>query len=346
MEKLSIDELLGDDVLTVYPDGMDVERLTHSYQSIRTNSDGSKVDFNLVSNLLNELRQSVDEVYFSQAGKKLETLRLSRMELQFVREIYWNDGRFLEALNVMGIPHEHKEKIYLPFVNEIHSTELEHSFQDGKVDIKCGPMHHYEIQLARGGIKMPFKPISLGGYLVSTPDEDSCTGHLMIGLRGGASASGTYLIFGGGLVVENGLEDTTKSIYEIFIESELIPETNVDNLDIESATLLSRTFDYSANRGPSYNFWLQTNLSRQELNQRWIKNTHEDKFEHKAMVFMPVTDDGINKFLEDNYRGIKYSIHGQNENRKLLTHQGALCLAAKSGMTLDRLKELYVKGVL
>lgn len=332
-----IDELFGDDVILVYPDGTQIQHLKSKYYNSRTRTNGQKIDFGRVHQILSSLKSDVDMWYKEQTGQPMDTYNLGAM-LSAVQGRFWSDERFKSSFKLLGLPYDKREDVKIPWWNEIAVGELEHRLDSGKIQVTLAPRHSYETQLIRSGHQIPIKSVSVGGLILSSD------GYLVIGLRGGDTWQNTYHINAGALQVTEGLKTGKESIYDIFKKVELKPEFGIQDGDIKEATIHSRIMDYSIEQGPMYIFLVKTNLSSEDLRERWNTNQDEDKKEHQEVVFIPANPRDVDEFIRKNYRGICENKIGRQDTERYLLHPGALSLASFSGMSLSKLKGLYQKG--
>lgn len=335
---VNIDELFGNDVILVYPDGTPINHLRHDYHNDRTDANGKTIDFDRVHSILLSLRLDVECWYQEKTGQSMDTYNLGNM-LDSVQNRFWLDERFKTAFDILGVPYSEREGVKIPWWNEVAGGELEHRVDGDSIQVKLGPRHSYETQLIRSGYQIPIKSVSVGGIILSND------GHLVIGLRGGKTLPNTYHINAGALRVTDGLKSGEESIYDIFKRVELEPEFGIGDGDIGKVTVHSRIMDYSIERGPMYNFLVLTNLSREELRERWEANQDEDKKEHKEILFVSASPDAVNRFIRDNYKGVCKNKIDRADNERYLLHQGALSLASFSGISISELRESYQEGL-
>jgi hypothetical protein len=331
------DELFGEDAIMVYPDRTPAENLKHSYVDFRTGINGRKIDFDEVHTLLRTLRSDVNDWYQEETRQPMDTYKLGQM-LDAVQQKFWSDERFKSALDLLGLPYEKRKDVKMPWWNEVAGGELEHRVDSDGIHVKLCPRHSYETQLIRSGHPISVKSVSVGGIIMS---ED----YIVIGLRGGKSFPNTYHINAGALRVTEGLKRNEETIHDIFKKVELEPEFGVQEKDISESTLISRVMDYSIEQGPMYVFLVKTNLSTDQLTERWKINQDEDKKEHIELRFVRASPDSVNLFIRKSYVGLCENSLSRASNERYLLHPGALGLASFSGMPVSELKNLYKEGV-
>src|SRR3989344_1641254 len=332
----TIDELFSNDVIQVYPAGTPAAQLQHTYTDVRLGRNQQRIDFDQVQSLLASLRADVEQWYAGETGKQMDTYDLGEM-LHAVQQRFWSDSRFQQAFDLLELPSEKKESVPIPWWNEVAGGEVEHD--PDSIHVLLGPRHSYETQLIRSGHHLPIKSVSVAGLIASND------GHLVIGLRGGKSYPNTYNINAGALRVTEGLRRGEESIYDVFKQLELAPEFGLRNEDVAGATIHSRIMDFAIDRGPMYNFLVQTRLSWFQLGQRWLENIEKDKAEHQEIYYIGANPQDINQFIRNTYIGICANRVNRKRHEIHLLHPGALALASYSGLPVSELRALYQEGV-
>ncbi len=289
----------------------------------------TELEFNIAKKLIKNLTSELIEWYVSKFDKPFNPYKLGT-DFQTVQKQFWNSSKFKSALELLKIPLSKKEKIYLPWWNELACAELNHKYNETEVNLNLTLRHSYETQLIRSGELFPIKSVSVGGLILTKDNQ------LLIGIRGGNTYPNTYHINAGSMSLTKGMKLNNESIFELFYNTELNPEMGIEKEDIANSFIYSRIMDYAIENGPMYNFLVKTNLSSKELSNKWKNNVHSDKQEHKEIFFINSESESINYFIKTNYRGAETSL--QNNSGKPLLHSGALCLASVSGMSLNELK--------
>ena len=342
----TLDSIFHDDVIQVYPWPVAPAQVMHVYSSNRKNSVGEQYDFDRIVSLLSSLRADVETWYKQETGKeKMDTYSLEEMAAA-VREKFWHDARFKEAFTLLELDWEKDhQKATIPWWNEVAAGELDHRLYPDMhgVGIVFGPRHSLETQLMRSGIERPIKNVSVGGIIVTAPEEGTSTHEIVLGLRGGAAYSNTYHINAGALMATAEFRTGLQTVYDLFRQKELLPEFGIADTDVVAARLHSRIYDPVIDRGPMYVFVVETKLRKNEIHARWEKNLNPDKKEHDAPLYLPNTADAINEFIRANYRGVVANRIRADHERYLL-HPGALALASYSRMPIAELRSLFREG--
>lgn len=343
---VDLDKVYGNDVIVRYKGGVTPERFTHRYASERINPlTGDPIPFDRIQNLLTSARLDIEAWYKKETGReKMDTLQLGDM-LARVRERFWHDERFAQAFRLLGLDYEtHHQKANLPWWSAVIAGELEHKIvDDDHVHVVFGPAHSFEVQMMRAGLTTPVRPASTDGLIVTSDGAP----YAVIGVRGGHSYRNTYhLVAAGALDAPEGFKRGELSVYDVFREREITPELGIGSAEIKSAQLRSRNIEHLlSNGGVTYLFDVITNLTKDELAERWRNNRSPDKAEHLALV--PLYDfpfQDIHEFIERNYRGAVANKQDRHDNERYLLHPAALDLAAHIDMHPSELRSLYREG--
>lgn len=341
-----LDTIFRDDSIFRYPWSVSPAQMMHVYSPTRNNSEGKPYDFDRVVALLFSLRTDVEAWYCKETGKdKMDTYSLGNMA-DAVRAQFWNDDRFKEAFNLLGLNWEQDHtKATIPWWNEVAAGELDHRLYPEMhgVGLVFGPRHSLETQLMRGGVSRPIQNVSVAGIIVTAPKIGSSLGDVVLGLRGGAAYSNTYHVNAGALMATPEFRKGLQTVYDIFRQKELLPEFGITDKDVAAARLHSRVYDPVIDKGPMYVFVVETKLKKAELHERWEKNLDADKKEHDAPVYLPNTLEAVHDFIRANYRGI-VADRKRGDDERYLLHPGALALASYSGMPIAELRTLFREG--
>ncbi len=333
--------LFGDEIITVY-NSLDVSELTHTY-SPRASGERGGIDFNNAHQILDSLDRDVRNWYKERYKEDMDTYHLGE-KFETVQQKYRDDGRFTEALQILEIPSEQVENIRIPWWNEIAGDEIGYERKDDGVHIQIGPRHSYETQCIRNGFKRSISSLSVAGIILSAPEGKSQERFIAIGIRGGKSYRNTYHINAGALGITPEFARYEHSMYDVFKQLELVKEFGIQDRDIDRACVHSRIMDYSIENGPMYNFLVETNLTRNQIHEKWKTNFDPDKAEHQNILFIPANAGSIKNFVLHNYKGHCDSKMERTNDHRFLLHPGALALAAYSGMSSADLKTAYQPG--
>jgi len=340
-----LDKVYTDSNITIYPKGMSVDGLRHTFQAERIGEDGNPTPFDEVVSFINESHTDVKAWYESTKGRPFDRFNLGA-DLAEVREKSWAHPAFKEAFRLLGLNHEtNHRQINLPWYNELSMGELSHQVLGLESIVTFAPMHSFEIQLQRNGIKVPVNGCSVDGIIITAPDSNSSNGYVAVGIRGGSSFPNTYhVVAAGGLKGTPELKRGEESIYDVFRRTELAAELG-DFTDerIVQARPLARNVEHIINKGGvTYLFKVRTNLSKEEIENFWV--TAKDKKEHTGIVFVPAHSDAVNDFIAQNYRGIVANKQDRPDSERYLLSPGALDLAAYAGMKPNKLRLLHQDG--
>lgn len=340
---MDIDTAFKPDAIIHYPEGTLPEQIQHTYREWRQDKEGNQLPFVQIERLLNELRRDIAQWYEHRFREPLNTYRLAD-RTGIVREKFWDDERYAQAFEMLGLDPNERRRTPMPWWNEVAADELTHRItDDGTVDIVLGPRHSIETQLMRNGITLPIHNASVGGLILSTPEPDAPSGYIMLGIRGAnANMPNTYYINAGALKVTDQFRKGQSSIYDCYVKEELAGEFGIDGDEVTSGAL-ARIDDHVCDEGPTYIFLVKTPFSRREILGRWQRNKHQDKDEHRTVIAIPNTPEKIISFIQRNYRGMVAN-RPRGDHERYLLHPGALALAAHIGMPTDELKRLWREG--
>ncbi len=337
-----IERAFQDDVILTYPKETTIAKLTHSYTEDRLNKQGNRIDFAKLKQVLTSLKHDVEAWYHAETGKqKMDTFALGDLQNE-VKNRFYSDSKFQEAFSLLGVNYdEHHKKIYIPWWNEIGAGEQSHKvLEEGVANSVFVPMHSFETQLNKKGLELGVNATSTDGLLVTSDN------YIALGVRAGSGHPNTYHIIPAGyLQAKDSLRNGLTTIYQGFVEDELTPESGVTQEDIVYARPLSRVHDFIiSNGGPEFIFYVQTELSKEQLVERWKDSRTKHKAEHSSIEFVPANPDAVNDFLAKNYKGFVVNKLDRKDSERYILHPAALALASYSGMPLSELKK-YCDGI-
>jgi hypothetical protein len=329
--------IFAPDVLEVFSPAIEARQLTHHFTTERFCRDGSVLPIQAVHNQLTELQREIKENYERVFQRAFDPFSLGDTS-EWVHREFKSDRRFqfaLQKLEIAGDP----GAIYLPWWNELVAMEL--SYDEETHHCRLGLRHSYETQVARRGGSIPGISVAVLSLVETKPDADFPQGALVLGLRGGESSyPNCYHWPAGALSITNNFLKG-KSVYETFVESELLPELGLGYEDVSTSSLLCRFHDRVVGNDVNYTFHVHTRLSPAEVLARWRENSHEDRAEHSALEFLPATAEAALTLISTYYQGaIPNSRTRTFEERKLL-HCGALPLLARFGLPLSELETRF-----
>jgi len=342
-----VDKAYAPKVIQHFPEGTTDESFSHSYSEQRHNAGGHVIPFDLVSDFISEAREKVSNWYREKTGQEFNNYNLGDLT-QETREQFWQNPSFNKAIKILGYePSEIREGINLPWWDELLAGEGHcEVIQDKYVHSDFAPMHSFELQLRRAGIETPLSAVGIDGVVLTTPDAESQTGYIPIGIRGGSSYPNTYhLLATGSLKATEGFKQGTQSITQVFKEEELLPEVgDLQDSAIKSIKPIARVEDYLLNNSPTYVFQVNTNLSQEGIKDLWLKNEGEDKGEFRDIFFIPADRASVKDFLNENYIGAVENKQDRTDEKRILLPPGALDLAAFAGITPQELRKFYRPG--
>jgi len=329
-------KLFAPEVLIRYPAGTKPEQLRHIYNSSRNGRDGKPMPFAKVVVLLDQVKQDVKDWYKRETGKDFDSYHLGDM-LVPVRQKFWTDPRFIEAFTSLGLDLRHIDKAFTPWWNELATTELDHQLTADGAIVTVGRLHSLETQLARSGLELPIRSVSVAGIIETTD------GFLAIGLRGGVSFPNTYHVTAGSLGLTPGIQDGTQSIYDFFKQKELLLEFGVPQENISSSRVISRVVNLHPEVCPMYVFLINVGMPFVQLQGLYERNKDEDKGEHTRLVAIPKRD--VMAFIEQHYRGVAANKYDRTDSERVLLHHGALALLSYTDYPISELQKLFREGV-
>ncbi len=327
-------------------------KLTHSYSPERRHSlfgkgkfPGEIISFDAIKIALDGVKERVSKAYLDLRGQPINFLNLGQ-DADAVRNEFYADPAFKLAFDELGIPWDEHRKVNLPWWNEIGCGELEHTLLEQSVaHALFAPLHTYETQLAKAGVPMPVKGVSTNGLLFTRREEGAPQGYLVLGVRAkqGLSFPNTiHIVPAGYLQATPAFQAGTSTLYENFKRDELRPETGVMDEDIAHARPFARVRDFIiSNGGPEYVFMVQTNLTQENIIDRWKHSRTSDKEEHSELLFVDAQPTAVREFLAKHYRGAVENKRGRTDDERFILHPAALALAAHARIAPAELKTWY-----
>ncbi len=327
------------------------ENLKHDYIPTRRDQKGHVINFDEIYSQIASLCTEVETWYCEKTGKgRFDRFNLGEM-LRPVQEKVWNDKRFKDAFQKLGLDwEENHEKANLPWWNEVGAGEMSHDSPQAEGDEAHStfvPIHTLETQVVKGGVNLPVKAVSTCGIIRLKGDGAVPEGYIAIGARGGTGFRNCYhLCAAGYLRTTSAFKEGTQSIYEGFVRDELCAELGAVKNTIINSRCIGRVFDFMINYGgPEFIFEVNLDLTREQLLSAWQANRDEDKREHLELMFIPDDREAIKNFIQENYRGVVANRSTRTEHERLLIHPGALGLALYSDMAPEELRKFYRPGV-
>lgn len=334
LTKDRVDEILGESVL----------RTTNEFEHTLTSlPNGPSLDhLKSAEKLIKQAQGAMEAWYQAEYGKNFDRYNLVDEEKQAVLGFFRTHSSFKEALAQLGITDQQANDISLPWWNEISLLEQSYKIDaGGKISSIMQPSHSYITQLKRKGlIESTMSTMSVSG-LLQTKVDDSGKSFIVLGVRAGLTLPNTFHLMPiGGAKFDERFESGGFSFKDLLTETELLEEYGKINKETK-ITPLCRALDVALVKPPgdvNYCFSVKLDLTKEQVEKHWAKNTHEDAKEHSELVFIEDSRDSILGFIRDNYRGItKNDPNRSLENAELL-HPAALALAAHAGISLEELK--------
>ncbi len=173
------------------------------------------------------------------------------------------------------------------------AVDKEHDYQSSLLIKGLGFGHTYVTQSTRDNPDVPagtFDSPSISGFVLSNDHPPST----LVGYRGGGHLDNTGMTVPAGSVDINLENPVFDSFYKEFDE-ELF-----DSDCLKDAEIIGKIYDPYVGGNSLFVFRSQTDMGFDEIHKKWRESHVEDKFEHKDLIPVPVTQSGLMENLEEH----------------------------------------------